>query len=116
MHYGITTIATDFTEGEMTDWRVRVIKAILFFVPRANPDNECLYPQVRFWALELDEDGWPQREVGLDASRMPLFRAPDERNTGFWPDMAHTQFTKAELEAISENTFEEFWSGAPGVG
>ena len=112
MHYGITTEATDFTEAGMKNWRVRLLKAILFFIPRANPDHERLYPQVRFWALEMDEDGWPQREVGLDASRKALFSAPDERNTGFWPDMARTQFAKSEVEAISEGAFEAFWADA----
>jgi hypothetical protein len=112
MHYGITTEGADFTEEMIADWRVRLLKAILFFVPRANPDNERFYPQVRSWALELDEDGWPQREVGLDSSGTPLFRAPDDRNTGFWPDMAIKQFDNSELNPISEDAFNALWSAA----
>jgi hypothetical protein len=73
MHYGITIEATDFTDQMMSDWRDRLLKIIFFFVPRANPDNELLYPRVRSWALEIDEDGWPQREVGLDSTGKPLF-------------------------------------------
>jgi hypothetical protein len=110
MHYGLTTKATNFSEEAVSDWRIRLLEAILFFVPRANPDHERLYPQVRTWALELDEDGWPQREVGLDASGRPLFRAPDERNTGFWPDLAYMQFDKAELAPISKEAFDAFWA------
>jgi hypothetical protein len=110
MHYGITTEATDFTDKMMSDWRVRLFKAIFFFVPRANPDNELLYPQVRSWALEIDGDGWPQREVGLDSVGTPLFCAPDRRNTGFWPDMAAKQFHVDELQQISEVQFNDLWS------
>ena len=49
MIYGITTEATDFTDELLSDWRVRLIKTILFFLPRANPDNERLYPRVKSW-------------------------------------------------------------------
>lgn len=108
--YGITKLATDFTGQLMSDWRVRMFRTILFFIPRANPDNERLYPQVTAWALELDDDGWPQREVGLDVSGNPLFCAPDARNTGFWPDMAIRQFSVSELEYLSEEKFNELWS------
>lgn len=111
MHYGITTEATDFTEEMMSDWRARILKAVLFFVPRANPDHESLYPQVKSWALELSDGGWPQREVGLDSAGSPLFRAPDDRNTGFWPDMAAKQFSKAELQPITADDFERLWAG-----
>jgi len=110
MHYGITTEATDFSDKMMSNWRVRVLKAILFFVPRANPDNELLYPQVRSWALELDDLGWPQREIGLDSSGKPLFCAPNDRNTGFWPDMAAKQFAPDELQSISAESFNDLWS------
>lgn len=109
MRYGITTEATDFTEEELADWRVRLTKAVLFFVPRANPDTERLYPQVRAWALELDDEGWPQREVALDATGAALFAAPDGRNTGFWPDMARRQFKGSELEPITEERFNSLW-------
>lgn len=109
MFYGITTLATDFSKEEMSSWRVRFFEALFFFVPRANPDNERHYPQVRSWALELDASGWPRREVGLDGSGTPLFRAPDDRNTGFWPDMARRQFDHAELEPITEESFNALW-------
>eukprot|EP01041_Mallomonas_annulata_P028831 gene28831-50728_t len=45
MRYGITTAATDFSEAKLNDWRVRLLKAVLFLIPRANPDTEHLYPQ-----------------------------------------------------------------------
>ena len=115
MHYGITTEATDMTEEMLSNWKVRLWKAILFFVPLANPDNEKLYPSVRAWALELDEEGWPKREVGLGARGEPLFSAPNERNTGFWPDMAIRQFETCELEPLSAEQFEGLWKATQAV-
>jgi hypothetical protein len=109
MIYGITTEATDFTDKLLSDWRVRLIKTILFFLPRANPDNERFYPRVKSWALELDESGWPQREIGLDASGTPLFGAPDARNTGFWPDMARRKFAATELQPMTQEILDALW-------
>jgi hypothetical protein len=109
MFYGITTKATNFTHERLNDWRVRLLKAVLFFIPRANPDIESLYPLVKEWALELSEEGWPQREVGLDGIGEPLFGTPNNRNTGFWTDMAYKQFQRSELRAITEMEFEKLW-------
>lgn len=109
MHYGITTLANDFTEEMNRRWVVRLPNTLFFFL-RANPDNEPLYPKVESWAIEIDDEGWPQREVGLDSSGAPLFRAPNARNTGFWPDMAATQFNKGDLLPLSESEFNELWA------
>jgi len=86
--YGTTQLATNFTESTLRYWPVRLTKAILFFVSRANPDVERLYPQVKRWVIEVSDDGWPQREVALDGGGLPIFRLPNGRNTGFWTDMA----------------------------
>jgi hypothetical protein len=110
--YGVTQLATDFTEQDSSGWLVRLLKTVLFLVPRANPDNEKLYPRVASWALELSDDGWPQREVGLDAHGTPLFCAPDDRNTGFWPDMANRQFAPSEIEAMTGEAFSDLWTRA----
>ncbi len=114
MMYGLTKIATDFTDEVISNWRVRLFKTVFFFIPRANPDHEKLYPQVKAWALELNDDGWPQREVGLDRSGRPLFGAPDQRNTGFWPDMAAQQFSQSDLEPLTAENFEALWAEIKG--
>lgn len=116
MLYGCTTEQTDWTVRSINDWRVRLIKVLLFFVPRANPDVERLYPLVREWALELSEDGWPQREIGLDSSGRPLFATPNERNTGYWTDMGQKQFLASELRPITPDEFARLWSGVPANG
>ena len=110
MFYGATTNATDFTDNALNSWKVRLVKTLLFFVPRANPDVERLYPLVKEWVLELSDDGWPQREVGLDQTGKPLFATPDGNNTGYWTDMAHQQFQHEELRQVSAEEFERFWS------
>lgn len=108
-YYGTTTLATNFTDEMLRSRKVRIIKALLFFVPRANPDIEKLYPLVRKWALELSDDGWPQREVGLDGHDAVLFRTPNANNTGFWTDMAAKQFARTEVDEISADQFEQLW-------
>ena len=112
MFYGTTTLATDFTEEILRNRKVRIIKALLFLVPNANPDVERLYPLVKKWALELSDDGSPQREIGLDNQGVALFRLPNDRNTGFWTDMAHRQFERGDVQEISAGEFEQLWVSA----
>jgi hypothetical protein len=116
MRYGITTAATNFSEVTLNHWRVRLLKVVLFFIPRANPDTERLYPQVRQWALELSDDGWPQREIALGVSGDILFCTPNDRNTGFWPDMARRQFKEDELRTISPEEFHALWQAGVEAG
>jgi hypothetical protein len=54
MTYGSTLLATNFGPD---CWQVRLRRALLFFIPRANPDYERLYRHVRKWYLELDDSG-----------------------------------------------------------
>jgi len=115
MHYGTTTLATDFTEETMRNWKVRVAKKLLPFVPRANPDTEKLCSQVRIWALEISDEGRPQREIGVGDNGVPLFCAPDSRNTGFWTDMAEKKFKLSELEDLAEEEFARMWNQLEGV-
>ena len=96
----------------MNDWRVRIVRFALFFIPKANPDNEPQYPKVKSWALELSEDKLPQREVGLSDSGQALFCAPNDRNTGFWTDMAIRKFEPTELEPMLAEEFEALWQSA----
>ncbi len=109
MYYGTTQTATDFAVTD-DSWFRRTINCLLFFIPRANPDIESLLPQVKTWALELSDDGWPEREIGISSSGEVLFRLPDDRNTGFWTDMARKQFMASELKPLSRKEFDELWS------
>lgn len=106
MRHGSTLQATDFRPP---DWRLKAIKAVLFFIPEANPDSEGLYPQVKQWVLEVEDDGTPVREVALGESGCVLFRAPEDRNVGFWTD-SDAKFAAEDLIPISGAQFEEFWT------
>ena len=109
MPYGTTTRGTNWPTKE--PWQVRLLRALLWFVPRANPDNEPLYPQLRRWALELDDGGKPLREVGLGEGDVVLFRAPDERNFGFWTDSAEA-VPGEYLLPLDQQEFESLWRRA----
>ena len=116
MYYGITRLATDWTEEMMHGWKVRLLRAVFFFIPRANPDVENFYPRVKGWALEVADSGMPQREVGLDEDGRPLFATPNDTNTGFWTDMAAMEFSRDDLEAMDADEFERLWSLGGGTG
>jgi hypothetical protein len=109
MFYGSTLEATDWSEEMMNNWKAKIIKALLFFIPRANPDNEKFYPLISMWLVEIDDNGWPKREVALDKNNQVLFCSPDQKNTGFWTDMAIQQFTKSELIPVDQDYFEQCW-------
>ncbi len=108
MLYVSTTLATDFGSDP---WQVRLIRVLLFFIPRANPDNERLYRFVRKWYLELDDSSVPVREIGIGASGEVLFCAPDARNCGFWTDSSQ-KFSENRLTQISAAEFETMWKQA----
>jgi hypothetical protein len=104
MRYGSTLKATNLPPQ---DWKVKALRLFLWFVPRAAPDQEPLYPRVRKWLVEVDEGGNVAREIALGENDIPLFAAPDARNRGFWSDHA---FLKDELVPIGADHFEQLWS------
>jgi hypothetical protein len=105
MIYGSTLLATNFRPD---NWQVRLLRTLLFFIPRANLDHEPLYRQVKKWYLELDDAGVPVREIGLSSDGRPLFGSPDKRNMGFWTDSDKT-FQKDKLGPVSADEFEKLW-------
>ena len=111
MKYASTTLATDWDESDLNDWRVKLYKIIFFFIPRANPDIEKLYPKVKKWLVEIGDDGYACREIALDEDGRVLFCTPNDRNTGFWTDMAETKFKSEEIKEISKTEFESLWCG-----
>jgi hypothetical protein len=103
-------MATDWPEKE--PWQVKVIKTILFFIPKANPGYDSKMHLVKKWLIEFEEkDGelTPWREIGLDADGAPLFAGPNKKNYGFWLDtnMKYKDFTG---DPIEKEEFERFWN------
>jgi hypothetical protein len=99
-------MGTDFTAPTWVD---RLIRALLFFVPAANPGYEAQLPLVREWLIEFDEGGHPAREIGLDASGVPLVSGPDDVNYGFWLD-TNMQLIDCVGEDVSGEAFERLWA------
>jgi hypothetical protein len=106
MHYGSTNRATNFGPDP---WQVRILRLVLFFIPKANPDNEKLYRYVKKWYLELNDANVPLREIGLGEKGEPLFAAPDQRNYGFWADGSEPVDTEW-LQPISADEFQRAWN------
>jgi hypothetical protein len=108
MYYCNTTMATGWKKEELESLSVRMWKAFLFFIPRANKDNEKYYHLVKSWWLEIDDKGVPMREIGIDENGEPLFSAPNDRNYGLWTDNNEI-FNPDEMDVIDKDKFNEAW-------
>jgi len=109
MKYLKTTMATDWPEKE--PWKVKVIKTILFFIPKANPDYDSKMHLVKNWLIEfVEEEGdlVPWREIALDSTGDIVFAGPDKKNYGFWLD-ANMSFKDFKGEPIDKDYFEKYW-------
>ncbi|MCV2403017.1 hypothetical protein OFY17_09025 [Marinomonas sp. C2222] len=105
MKYGYTYESTNWDREAFNSWGMRLLRLLLFFIPRANPDHEKLYLEVARWFLEIDDNGLPQREIGINSDGAPIFVAPDNRNLGMWTDFPHV-FDESKLELASKEEFE----------
>jgi hypothetical protein len=111
MDYIRTKEATGWSRADFQDWRARFLRAVLFFIPNANPDHEKLYPEVSEWLLEIDEKGRPNREIGLDSKGQSLLAAPDEKNFGLWTD-SPSILDPQQYDQVTKEEFEEKWRQA----
>lgn len=103
-------MATDWTEKE--PWQIKVIKSILFFVPKANPGYDSKMHLVKKWLIEfIEEEGelTPWREIALDTNKKVVFAGPDKMNNGFWLD-TNMKYEDFEGESIDKIEFERYWS------
>lgn len=102
-------MATDWPEKE--PWQVKVIKTILFFIPKANPYYDSKMHLVKNWLIEfVEEEGdfIPWREIALDSAGNIVFAGPDKKNYGFWLD-SDMKFEDFKGESIDKDDFERFW-------
>lgn len=110
MEYVKTTLATGPHQppSKLAALVQRLVLALLWFIPRANPDFEALYDDVRCWYLESEQD-IPVREVGLDEHGVPIVAGPFGRNLGFWTD-EDMLFPSKDHAVISRRDFEAVWA------
>ena len=108
MRYLKTKLATDWPKDP--GWKVGLTKAILFFIPRANPGYDPIMHLLSEWFVEIDEENLPFREIGLDQSSRPIFAGTSKRNYGFWLDTRLTGDDFSDASEISKVEFEEKWS------
>ena len=100
-------------ESGLDKLKHNILKFLISWAPKANPDNEDILENVRSWYLEVcEEDGQPQREIGFDDLNNPVWYAPTERNLGFWTD-SNMSFTKSGNTIIDKEKFEKIWHNNP---
>jgi|RhiMethySRZTD1v2_1073278.scaffolds.fasta_scaffold2868698_2 hypothetical protein len=105
MRYFSTTLGTNLKPA---DWRMKLVYALLWFIPRSNPDFEVHFSSIRRWYIEVDDSELPVREIGLDDNGTPITAGPWERNFGFWTDSGEP-LPKDRLEEIDSAEFETVW-------
>ena len=111
MKYLRKTMATGFSKRGVLDTALR---ALLFFIPRANPGYDRQLNEVTAWLVEFDDDGLPGREIGLDRAGCPVVCGPNERNYGFWLDTS-MRFADVTGDEICHHEFECAWAEAQRV-
>ena len=104
-------LATDkATDWETDSFAIRVLKRIL---KGLNPNYayETKFPIVRKWVIEIEDDNFPSREIGLDEHDIPVIWGPSDEVYGFWLDtnMAYDDFNG---DPISRDYFEKHWDWA----
>src|SRR5688572_673422 len=90
------------------DWRVKLVKTLLWFIPRANPTFEQRFPEVHRWYVELDARGVALREIGVNSAGQPITAAPWGPNLGFWID-GPGPFPLESSREESASVFEHLW-------
>ena len=95
--------------NKATNWE-KPGKFVSFFLKRlsSNLGYEKAFPDLHEWLIEFDDDGMPDREIGLDESGAPILAGPNERNYGFWLDTNMT-IDDFEKDVIDKEYFESKW-------
>ena len=114
MRYVSTTVHTNFRDwSKEGGWASRLLHRIFQLISFGNsPDHEPLYPKVKKWLLEVNDDPiGVRREIGLGQGDTPLFAAPIGRNPGWWagPDLDY-DLTDDQIHSIDAHEFERLWS------
>jgi hypothetical protein len=115
--YIIINMPTRTSKDGGPGWVISLAAGFLCGVlPAANPDFDHVYDRVVAFHIELDSDGFPEREVGIDANGQVLAIAPWRKNVGLILDTDGT-FDPSKYERISAEQFQREWEsfGASSV-
>ena len=99
-------------------WR-GLASILSYFIPKGNPDFEALISEVKEWLVELNEEGVPEREVGINQNGVPIMKMPWKKNYGFWTDsnLKRGDFENLfQPEEIEASVFEDYWNTYGGLG
>ena len=110
MKYLKTTKATNWPLKE--SWSLKLLRNILFFIPKANPSYDHKMHLIKRWLIEfVDTDGelLPWREIALDSNDNVIFAGPDKSNYGFWLD-TNMKYEDFNDESIEKEEFERYWN------
>lgn len=81
-------------------------------IAKANPDFDDKIEMVSEWLVEFDNEGIPNREVGLDETGVAIVKMPWNDNYGYWVDnnLTEQDFYKTfEVVKIEKLDFERLW-------
>jgi len=103
-----TKIATDWGTPKPDGVLVKLMRR---FVPEANPSYRDKMQLIDMWYIEFDEQGLPNREVGVDSNGIPVVAGPSSTDFGYWLDANVTDVDLDGVE-IEEQEFEALWVSA----
>jgi len=93
---------------EISSWKKNIINILGHIIPKANPDFNHQYTNVRLWWLELDSNNIPQRELGFNENNQIIVVAPILNNYGFWTDGSES-IEGEKFSLVSKDEFEQAW-------
>ena len=112
-------IVADSEQETGKSWFMRSLEDTLTnvtfsIIPKANPDFDGKLQRVRQWILEVDdEEGTPDREIGLDENGNVIMIMPWRNNYGFWTDsnVRVDDLAKSlEMQFVDGQEFEKLWN------
>jgi hypothetical protein len=93
--------------------KAKILGAILFFIPKGNPEYDEIIGDVAEWQLEIDtSDNLPNRELGKDINGNIILIMPWRDNYGYWTDNNITiDYFQDHFKAtnIDKAEFEKNW-------
>lgn len=89
-----------------------IVKILGFVLPKANPDFEDLYDNVKKWKIEFNiSKNYTERELGFDKNENLIVIAPYKSNYGFWTDNNLTldDYKNFKPTKITKEEFDNDW-------